>query len=202
MKRLFFCILITYSSCGPKTKKHKINPVAVGFNNKAVDLVRFIDYPDSCFKAISLLDSATKIDNNYFLAYWNKLMFFHKLKQIDNSILTVKNLIRIKPYAHDVYIIAGVLHERTGDTISSSEYFQKSLKICNNVLDTMSVTNKDYEMILMNKAINLTMIGEQIKGNKTFEKLYEVQTDNNLKEIIKSMMNKNKKEMLETFKSY
>jgi tetratricopeptide (TPR) repeat protein len=197
-------LLIALYSCGQKPAKHKADPAAVELNNKAMTLVAFIDNSDSSKKAISLLDKATTIDSNYFLGYYNKLMFFNQLKQFDKAILTVNKLIQLRPSAHDLYMTGGILYEQIGDTISSKTYFEKSLTICNNVLDTMSNKNRDYEMLVSNKAINLIMLGQQEDANKILKALYDTRPDdpeydNVTKKWIQSLMNKNKAELMDTF---
>ena len=189
-------LLIALYSCGQKPAKHKVDPAAVELNNRAMKLVKFIDNADSSKKAISLLDNATSIDSNYFLGHFNKLMFFNQLKQFDKAAETMNECIRIKPFAHDLYLAGGILYERIGDSISSKKFFEKSLAICNTVLDTMNKTNRDYEMLVGNEAVNLIMLGDEIKANELLKKLYDSQTDEALKKMTLSMMNKSKKELL------
>ena len=183
-------------SCGHKPKKYSMNKDAVELNNRAMKLVVFIDNADSSTKAIALLEQATTIDTNYFLGHYNKLMFLIQLKQFDNAIATINKLILLRPGAHDLYLQCGFLYERVNDTVSSKAYFTKSFTICSAVLDTMSYTNSDYDLILSNKAINLVMLGEQEQANKTFKKLYDRQSDENSKNMVLSIMNKSKIQLL------
>jgi tetratricopeptide (TPR) repeat protein len=204
MKTLRFLtvfLLIGIWSCGQSAGKHKVDPAAVQLNNQAMLLVAFIYNPDSSRKAISLLDKATAIDSNYFLGHYNKLMFFNQLKQFGKAVFTVNKLIQLQPTAHDLYLTGGVLYEQLGDTISSKSYFEKSLSICNSVLDTMNTKNRDYEMLVGNKAINLIMLGDQAKANELLKKLYESQTSEEEKKWTASLMNKNKKQILELWTS-
>jgi tetratricopeptide (TPR) repeat protein len=197
LKFLTVFLFITLYSCGQKPAKHKADPAAVALNNKAMELVPFIDNPDCSKKALSLLDQATNIDSEYFLGFNNKLMFLYQLKQFDKAALTVNKLIDLRPSAHDLYLMGGVLYERLGDTISSKNHFQKSLTICNSVLDTMNVKNRDYDMLFMNKAINVIMLGDEAKGNELLKQLYDKQTDDTFKELTASFMNKSKKELVD-----
>jgi tetratricopeptide (TPR) repeat protein len=194
-------LLTGLCSCGQNSAKHKTDPAAVELNNKAMTLVQFIDNPDSSTKAISLLDKATLIDSDYFLGYYNKLMFYNQLKQFDKAIVTVNKLIQLRPSAHDLYLTGGLLHEKISDTVSSRNYFEKSLAICNKVLDTMSNKNRDYAMLVSNKAVNLVMLGDTVKANETLRQLYNSQSNEELKKVILSLMNKNKKELLDQFSS-
>jgi len=194
-------IIVSFSllacACGQKSDKLKINPTAVRLNNLAIDLSLYMDNNDSAGKAIKFLDSATSIDSNYFLGYYNKLMFLNQLKQYDKAIVTVNNLIRLKPNANDIYWNGGIIYEKIGDTVSSRFYFQKSLTICTKVLDTMNVNNKDYYMLVTNKAIDLIMLGHQTNGNLLLKEVFENQTDSFQKEMIHSFMNRSKSEIIE-----
>jgi tetratricopeptide (TPR) repeat protein len=190
-------LLIAIYSCGHHSAKNTVDPAAVELNNKAMTLVAFIDNADSSNKAIILLNKATTIDSNYFLGHYNKLLFFNQLKQFDKAVLTVNKLIQLRPSAQDLYLTGGILYERIGDTVSSKQYFTKSLTICTAVLDTMSVTNRDYDMLLTNKAANLIMLGYQQQANEILKKLYDKQTDEELKMNTLLMMNKSKKQLLE-----
>ena len=194
-------LLIALYSCGQKLVKHEVDPVAVELNNKAMTLISFIDNPDSSKKAILLLDKATSTDSTYFLGHYNKLIFYNQLKQFDKSISTVNKLIQLRPSAHDLYLTGGILYERTGDSISAIPYFDKSLTICNDVLDTMSTQNREYEILVGNKAINLIMLGDTKKANDILKNLYDNQNHEELKKMTLSLINKNKKELIEQFTS-
>jgi len=165
-------------------------------------LVAYIENSDSSKKALSLLDKATTIDSTYFLGYSNKLMFYYQLKQFDKAISTNNKLIQLRPNAHDLYMAGGIFYEKVGDTGSSKRYFNKSLTICNAVLDTMNRKNRDFVMLTTNQAINLIMLNDSAKANKVLKDLYESQPDdleydNVEKKYIQSLMNKSKKDLID-----
>jgi tetratricopeptide (TPR) repeat protein len=196
-------LLIALYSCGQKPAKLKSDPGAIQLNNQAMTLVAHIENPDSSRKALSLLDKATTIDSNYFLGYSNKLMFYYQLKQFDKAILTNNKLIQLRPNAHDLYMTGGMFYEQVGDTITSKVYFNKSLTICNTVLDTMNRKNRDYfVMYTTNQAINLIMLNDSAKANKVLKALYESlpddpEYDNVDKKHIQSLMNKSKRDLID-----
>ena len=199
--RISAFLLLAFCSCGENARKDKTDPAAVQLNNQSMTLVSFNKNPDSARKAISLLDNATTIDSNYFLGHYNKLMFYNQLRQFDKAVVTVNRLLRLRPAAHDLYLTGGLLYERLGDTILSKQYFERSLAICNNVLDTMSTENGDYEMLVGNKAVNLIMLGNQAKANELLKKVYNRQTREDQKKWTASLMNKSKKELLQLLAS-
>lgn len=197
LKFLFVFLIIGFCSCGQKSAKHKPDPEAIKLNNKIISLVPFIDNIDSSKKALVFLDSATSIDSNYFLGYYNKLMFLYALKEYDKAVLAINNCIRIRPNAHDLFLTGGILYEKIGDTISSNAYFKKSLKICNSVLDTMKTSNTNYIFLSTNKAVNLIMLGDTVTANRALKQLYNTLPDkgefaDEEKKYILSFINKNK----------
>jgi tetratricopeptide (TPR) repeat protein len=197
LKFITTLLLIALYSCGQENVKRKVNPQVAILSNKIIPLVNFLDNSDSCKKALLILDSTTRIDNDCFLCHYNKLMFLYSLKQFGNAVETINECIRIKPSAHDLYTTGGILYEKIGDTISSSKYFNKSLSILNPVLDTMKVQNLNYEMLVSNKAINLIMLGDNKTGNDLLKSIADRQKEKELKENTLSFMNKSKKELVD-----
>ena len=198
----FFFLIIALYSCGQTTTKHKVNPESVRINREIMQLFSFTNNPDSCRKALLLLDSATTIDSNDFNAYNNKLFFLFGLKQYDKAINTTNKLISLRPNAHDLFMLKGNLLYKIRDTASANLNFEKSLKICNSVLDTMRETNRDYMMFVTDKAINLIMLGDSAKANKILKILYDKQPDdpafdNVEKKYILSLMNKNRIQLID-----
>jgi tetratricopeptide (TPR) repeat protein len=201
IKFIFFFLVIAIYSC-EQSSNHKNDAEVARLSNKIIPLIPFTSNPDSCRKALLFLDSATAIDNNCFLCHYNKLMFLFGLKQYDKAIKTVDELLKLHPDEQYLIMIQGGLYERIGDTISSKKCFQKSLVICNKVLDTMSKTNNDYIMFVTDKAVNMIMLGDSTKANTILQTLYDNQPedsvfDNADKKFILSFMHKSKTELLQ-----
>lgn len=149
-------------------------------------------------RAIALLDQATQIDSNFLTAYANKLSFQLQLKQFDNALQTAYSLNRINPNAPDYYVTIGLLYHIKGDTGSSKEYFTGAAVRYDKILDTMSMANKSYDMLLMNKAVNLVLIGQQKHGNDILKELYERQKDEAYREMLALFLNKTKDEIIKS----
>jgi len=124
-------------------------------------------------------------------------MFLKSLKQYDKAISTVNRLLRLKPFANDLYLSGWVYYMKIGDTASAKVYFQKSLDICNGVLDTISVENRNYVSLTINKALDIILLGDQRKGNEILKDLRNKQTDSTYSDYISSFMNKSSDELLE-----
>ena len=192
MRLIVSLLLITLSACGQQSK-HSINPRAKKLNDSAVYLVvREFNYD----KAIELLNEAIKIDSNYPTAFVNKINFQLQLKQFDKALATSKNLLRIKPNAPDYVVMTGIINEQLGDTVSSKKYFTQAAKIYDDILDTMDIANKNYNMHLINKAVNLIFLGQQQTGNDILKKVYGNTKDEVEKEFISEFMNKSKQQIL------
>lgn len=196
LKFIYCILLIALYSCGQNTSKREVDPSVTLLSNKITPLVNYLRNPDSCKQALLYLDSATNIDNNCFLCYYNKLMFLYSLKQFGKAVETMNECIRIKSSAYDLYFTGGILYEKVGDTISSKKYFQKSLTILNPVFDTMAVQNLSYEMLATTKAINLIMLDDNKNGNNLLKGIADRQQMPELKKLTLSLMNKSKKELV------
>lgn len=197
LKLLPLFLLICFVSCGQKQTTNKTNPAVVVLTNKIIPLMNHVNNPDSCRKALSFLDSATAIDTNCYLCYYNKLMFLYSLKEYKKATIAINNAIRIKPYNQDLYSTGGILYKKINDTITSKKYFEKSLSICNNVLDTMNIKSEYYFPLASTKAVDLIMLGNYDKANELLKRIYDAQTDDLIKQEVKAFMNKDKDEIID-----
>jgi tetratricopeptide (TPR) repeat protein len=190
-------LLIGLSSFAQLPNEKKRDSVVSSLTNKIVPLVEYINNPDSSGKALSYLDSATVIDNSCFICYYNKLMFLFSLGNYKKAISVVDKIISLRPYAYDLYLIGGFVCEKTNDTTESKKYFEKSLRICITVLDTIKERNSQYSMLMGNKIIILKMLGEHKKVEETMETLKSAKADEDFKQFALSLAQKTKQELLE-----
>ena len=95
------------------------------------------------------------------------------------------------------FVSTGMIYEILHDTISSKKYFAEADKHFNKILDTMDRTSTSYELLIMNKAINLILLGQQQNGNALLSKLYDKSKSNFMKEAVSPLMNKTKEEILD-----
>lgn len=198
MRLSIFFLLIALSACGQQSKNHKhsIDPRAGRLNDSALSIMM---HSQDYNKAIALLGQATAIDTNFYMAFWNKTNFQLELNQFDSALITAKNLNRIKPESPEYFFVVGIIYDKMRDTISSQKYFQESENRYERILDTMNTTNKDYSNMLMNKAINLKIVGQQQKGNDILKGLYNNEKDNSRREILASFMDDSKQQILDDF---
>jgi tetratricopeptide (TPR) repeat protein len=197
-----FILLATAFGCRQSEVKYPMPSLALKWNAAAMELVRFLDDKDSSRKALDLLDRATDIDSSYFDAHFNKVMFACSLGEYGVALSAVHNAIRLKPEAHDLFLISGVLQRRVGDTVGSRNSFVKSLSICSSALDTMHATNGDYLMMKGNRILLYTMLNRKDSANYFLNELEEVdkssETFLNLREVVNSEIDTVVSKMLDT----
>jgi hypothetical protein len=129
------------------------------------------------------------------MAYYYKSMFQLDLKRDTDAIMTTKALIRIKPTDPRAYMTIGFLYEKTGDSISSTFYFQEALMRLNSILDSTNHKNEIYDEFMSDKALALIMLGRQTEGNELLEQVSRSANNPLLIESIQQFRNKNKKEL-------
>ena len=151
-------------------------------------------------KALPLLNQATLIDSSYLPALVSKFNFEMASGLLDEALQTGKRLIKIRPGVSEYYTGIGFIYEKNNDTVSSKKYFLDAVACCDKKLENMAKTHKDYNWILCGKASNLIFAGEQRSGNEILKKLYDSNSDESFKELVKSFMNKPKHQILEEMK--
>lgn len=63
----------------------------------------------------------------------------------------------------------------------------------------MQLNSSDYEMLTINKAVNLIMLNRNSESNILLTKLSERQEDGKMKNITLSMLNLNKKQLIDLY---
>ena len=185
-------------ACGESNETPKVNEEAMLYCDSAM-VLSSAEGVTGYQNAIILLDKATSIDSNYYLAYWNKLRLLSELKHYDKALIAAKNLIRANPTNPDIYVTIGTLYERLEDTVSAGKYYNNGLELYNKYLDTMTSQTPNYDMLLMNKGITLVMLGKDKEGNNLLKKIYDKQTDKDFKELLRGFMYKNKVEIMDKY---
>ena len=187
-----------YSCEGTSTSpKHKINQQAKKLNDSAVYLaINSKDYST----AISLLDKATNIDSNYFIAYNNKFSFLglQKPSNTDKILETLIRLNKIRPEFPDFYLYISIIYIKRNDTGASQKYLVDAISHYDKYLDTMHKTNAAYELLLINKAFSLILLGKEAKGHDILKQAYDSQIDTFYKEMMAPFLHKSRKEIVDS----
>ncbi len=197
-KHIYIIPILLLLACGENNETTNINNEAIQYCDSAMAL-SITEGVVGYERAIKMLDKATEIDTNYYLAYWNKLPLLTELKQYDKALIAAKHLIRANPTNPDIYVTTGALYHRLGDTISAGRYYYNGMELYDKYLDTMNARNNSYDMLLMNKGITLVMLGKNKAGNNVLKSIYDRQTDKDFKEMLLGFMNKSKEEIMDKY---
>ena len=195
MRFLILFLFIFFCSCR-EHNKHLIDPKARLLNDRAATIIRNTnDYE----KGIALYDEAIKIDSEYLVPVKNKLLCQITLKQYQNALKTASKLHKMRPEAPDYFVIIGILYENLRDSINSKIYFNNALPYYDRDLDTIKKGSYSYETHLLNKALDLILVGQEQEGNQIIKKLYEKQTDEIHKYSFSVFMNKPRQFIIEHY---
>jgi tetratricopeptide (TPR) repeat protein len=193
---ILFSVIILYSCHEGKTA-HPINPAAKRLNDSAVSIAtKRHDYA----KAISFLDRSLRIDSAYLTAYSNKLLFLEFIKpvNVDMVLETLKKLNTLRPQFPDYYLQIGTIYLKRGDSVTSQKYFADAIIHYDMFLDTMHASNNAYESLLTNKSFALILQGNEKEGHDVLNKVYKLETDSSARKEIARMLQKSRKEVLDS----
>src|ERR1041385_6989411 len=107
MKKIIFLLIpatIFFAACSNSNEeKHKpqFSSEAVKWNDSALSKYFYDNDSLTLVKKIALLDKATSIDSNFYVAYMNKLAFQNEAKQYKQALNTVMRIIRLSPQTPD-----------------------------------------------------------------------------------------------------
>ncbi|MFB9843001.1 hypothetical protein [Mucilaginibacter ginsenosidivorans] len=151
-------------------------------------------------KAIDLLNKATQIDGDYFIAYLNKMGAQTHLKLYKDALTSGKEMTRLLPNDGTVTQIVGMTYERSGDTLTAMKYYNIALTQLDRALASMSINNKHYNNIKATKAEDLVMLNRIPEAQKILQELYNT-ADENRKELYKDQMTWTRNDFLNGSKS-
>jgi tetratricopeptide (TPR) repeat protein len=198
MQKIFLLLFLGLFSCvqGQDKTKYLVNPAAKQLDDSAnYILTHSLDYE----RALLLLQKATQLDTNYYIAYSNLLTCQFALNKLDEALITTKNINRIKPNFAENFVMIGLLYYRKDDMTSALKNFIEAEHLYGKVLDTMSTKNKKHDGYLLNRALMLILIGQQKKGNDILKQQYDNTIDEQKKKMIERFMNKSSSEILDGF---
>jgi tetratricopeptide (TPR) repeat protein len=142
--------------------------------------------------AIALLNQATEADPGFVMGFANKLTFQLSLQQFDDALLTANALLHLRPFVPEYNQIAGVIHEKKGDTLISRQYFLTAQKI----LDSTTISDRNRTMLPINRALNLILLNKQEEGRSLLKDLYAKETTEFNKALIKEFINTSREELV------
>ncbi len=198
MRLIIIIFLVTLYSCSQQERKtiYIVNPTAKKLNDSADYL---ITHTNQYERAVSLLKEATKIDSNYFDAYFNKYYcesgLLHKFK---DALETAQNLSRLRPENPEYYYDIGFLSFKVGDTILGFASYKKALNYYDKMSDTMSKNTPGYVVLQLKRSLALTYIRKKDQANIILTQLYNDERDEGFKNSIATFIKKTREQILDS----
>lgn len=196
-------IFFGFISCGQKknvNRQIQIDEQALQLNDSAASLAVTFEH-DKVLKAIELLDQATRIQPDYYLAYWNKMVFQSQIGRTEEAIETLNKLEEIKPKDPDLKTLLGVYIELNKDSLQARQKFMEAENLYSRIFDTLKIESDLYSFHLTNRAINFKLLGFEKDAEETFQSVKKEQTNQDLQEMILEFQNLDRKELLEYFRT-
>ena len=204
MKKILFHsipILIFLFSCSDGNKpKPRYSTEAVMWNDSALSKYFFDNDSLTLVKKIALLDKATAVDSNFYVAYINKLAFQNEAKQYKQALNTVMRIIRLSPQTPDYYGAAGRLYEKTGDSVNAAKYYAIAVDRFSQVLDTLPPTSKYYYQFLSTKALTLIFSGKK-EGYDILQQISQNTSDTLAAKFAGKYVTKTREEILDAMEN-
>ena len=200
MRHTILLLLIGLNSYGQQpTGRNNFIEAKILYDSASSVISQFQDNK----RAIELLEEATRIDSNYFKAFARKLDLQIQLKQFDRAIVTGEKIIRLKPEMPLFQVLIGALYEKKLDSTIARKYYEGAAICFDKLLDTMNTSNRDYQMLVNMKALNLVFVGQREKAIGFIKEICKEQKDEYCQILLTSFETKSRKEMIdEIFDAY
>ena len=155
-------------SCNSQTHSESHNE-AIELNNQAIKIIN--SDPDS---ALILLDKATIIDKNNYVAYNNKVSVYCSKGDYENAIKAAEQGLKIKPDLAEAVTMLGMLYDFTGQPGKAKDQYQKAIDLYDNRIST---SDKDKQANRLNKAHALLLLGNETEGQNEVRELLKENPD-------------------------
>jgi tetratricopeptide (TPR) repeat protein len=161
---LIFLLLTSISFGQNKTSiAMKYNDSATAITNNYKDFGRGIYY----------VNKAIETDSNYHPSYENKLRFLLELKRFDEAGQTINKLISLSD-DNALYIsMSGLILEEKGDSLSAVLKYKEAENKYKTKQDSTPTSNWKYEYIVINRAMNLLFMREDLLAKQICTEYYE-----------------------------
>lgn len=163
--RQYYLILIQISfilgACNSQTIE--FDKKAVLLNEGAVNIMS--TNRDS---ALTLLNKATDIDSNYYIAFGNKVSIYASTGDYKQAIVNSQQVLRIKPDLAEAVVFLGILYDKSGQIKEAKEQYNLAIRLFDKRL---LVSDKNQKANKINRVLGLLLVGEQTKGMEEIKKL-------------------------------
>lgn len=148
-------------------------PAALALNDSAVQLTAETSDTQAILQALALWNQALALDSLYYAAAWNKMLFENRLGYLAAAHKSVAHCERIRPENPDVKVMAGIINERSGDSLLAREKYLEADVLYKKLLNQLSATTSDYQEMLVSYAVNLKLLGFENDANGLLKELME-----------------------------
>lgn len=132
---LVLCLgILTFVGACAKKKHNGPDPEAVKLSDSAATIY---SAGGDLNEAVELLERASAIDSNFRLLYVNKYIVYRDLGQFDEAIWALHRWAEFQPENPGPVMLAGIFHERLGDTSAAIEHWSEAI-------DLAKLTLKNY----------------------------------------------------------
>lgn len=171
----------------PLTDEERDSIIAKNFSDRSLSIIQ--NSPKSLPQAMAQIDSALVHDKSEFKYYCFKSNMYVQMGHMDSALSVLEGGM---PYYNDdpeALTLCGMLSYKLGKKAQAKEYYQKSLKIHESIIDTFTSKDKAYQTALGNKGVLLILLGRSKDVEKVADQI-NIQDLNQYKEyLIKNKSN-------------
>ena len=179
------CFLLLSGCCIKEQNKAK------RLYNKALIMTSFNPDTARVMQALELLNKATDMQPDYYIAYDYKLLIQSQLGFTDDAFSTLKIMELLKPENPDLKTMLGAYYEyHKGDTMQAKVKYNEADLLYKSIIDDIISDSCKYESIIMGYTLNLKMLGKETEANRILYDYY----GEDVKEFIEPFVIKKTKE--------
>jgi len=163
---IIFSLLLSGCNTNPQKKAKQLHDKAIFITLREPDSAKIM-------KAIELLNQATDLQPDYYVAYGNKLKFQRGLGLWNDAFSTLKVMEQLKPNDPDLKTMLGAFYEHhKKDTIQAKIKYNEADLLYKHMLDTILYNSYNYESVIIGYTLNLKLLGEESEANRILYDYY------------------------------
>src|SRR5690554_841932 len=184
---LYFVISsLLITSC----KSDKISDKSIELSNKAVNALSFEKYTD----ALKYSEEAIKIDKKNYNAYTIKAQMLIKENKLNEAEKTIQKQLEVKPDFAEGWTFKGMINDLQGNQNQAKSDYQKGIDLFE---QRILKTDFNKQINVTNKYLNLILIGDEKSKSKMSEIETEFKNDKLIYDLLISLKEHSKKEVIE-----
>jgi len=188
-----FILLTSCNNSNPQSLTvNQINDSVISLTNQYQDTSKFL-------QAISIINSAIRLDSNHYESYCKKVFFETALGDFNGASKTLTHLIKLKPDSADLYLQRGLFKELNYDSLTSKPDFAKAVLLYKLTLDSMDNKNPYWLAYWKNSAACLILEGQGQIIHEFLKENCKTSVDSSIYDI--NILSRNRDELLQTFRS-